>query len=148
MCGVVLPALLGVGWCVMLWFFAGFIVYAMLLALVACMVTLSIWLCFKGGWFDSATDEVDATSTSTSESGSGSGDASSDGSSSTNKHGQSGTEPTGTRLNTLTPRKATTAHYQANQPITESATTRRLYGKMRPERFTLHPDDQANFPDR
>jgi len=81
-CGVVLPALLGVGWCVMLWFFAGFIVYAMLLALVACMVTLSIWLCFKGGWFDSVTDEVDATATSTSDGGSGSGDASSDGSSS------------------------------------------------------------------
>ena len=64
------------------------------------------------------------------------------------KHGQSGTEPAGTRLDTLTPRKATTAHYQAHQLVTESATTRRLDGKTRPERFTLHPDHQANSPDR
>ena len=55
----------------------------------------------------------------------------------TKKHGQSGTEPTGTRLDTLTPRKAITARYQAHQLATESATTRRLEGKTRPERFTL-----------
>ena len=59
-CGVVLPALLGVGWCVCLWFFAGFIVYAMLLALIAAGDALGL-ACFKGGWFDSSTDEVDTS---------------------------------------------------------------------------------------
>ena len=58
--GLVLPIVLGFGWCVFLWFFAGLIVYLMLVVLVLFELLMTAWLCYKSGWFDSISVVSDA----------------------------------------------------------------------------------------
>jgi hypothetical protein len=51
--GVVVPLVIAIGWCVLLWFFAGFIVYVAIFLVVIFELMLSAYLCYKSGWFDS-----------------------------------------------------------------------------------------------
>ena len=51
--GGVLPLVIAVGWCVLLWFFAGMIVYVAIVCVIAFEVILSAYLCYKSGWTES-----------------------------------------------------------------------------------------------
>ena len=51
--GGVLPLVIAVGWCVLLWFFAGLIVYIAIVCVIAFEVILSAYLCYKSGWTES-----------------------------------------------------------------------------------------------
>ena len=51
--GGVLPLVIAVGWCVLLWFFAGMIIYVAIVCVIAFEVILSAYLCYKSGWTES-----------------------------------------------------------------------------------------------
>jgi hypothetical protein len=48
----VLPLLLGFAWALLLYFFAGVVIYLLLALLVGCMLALTFWLASQTGWFD------------------------------------------------------------------------------------------------
>jgi hypothetical protein len=50
--GAVFPSLIAVGWCVLLWVMAGFVIYLAIFLTIIFEVLLSAWLCYKSGWFD------------------------------------------------------------------------------------------------
>ena len=53
-------------WAILLWFFAGLIVYLLIFLLIIFLLLLDTWLMFKAGWFDNtgASDLVNSVSRS------------------------------------------------------------------------------------
>jgi len=52
--GVALPIFMGFVWAVFLWFFAGIVVYVLIVALIIVLIILDFVLMIKAGWFDTS----------------------------------------------------------------------------------------------
>jgi len=49
--GVAVPVVMAFVWAIFLWFFAGVLVWSLLFAVLALLMTSSLWFCYKAGWF-------------------------------------------------------------------------------------------------